>query len=449
MQKKNKEDTIGDSFFWPIMADLHTDHRQQPLVDQPYNIHFRNSAQQNDKCVYSLYLHFLQFCAECPGDPTGAFCGAQAQSLVYLNGLDHRHKVMQKDPKCAVNSYTLRGRLSHFIKLGCTPFTEPVVASETTTTASHQQATSSRIEDMDFLGLAYWAECKSGSSNSSSRKTTSHVTSSVGANAGKVMTGTAAALLPTPSLSSSKFRGLSASKFANFSPQSIAMSSSPPSHTSSSSYDILQPSSVPRQLQQSALPFSPRTSSTTTSSSRAAVATAHHQPHHDHPSESVGLAHYYYNDDEDDSSTSSAASSSSSHSLLEVDGMKDGGGYPPLGDDHHAAYVKNWAASQSVGSLHHHHRQQQHKEQQQQPSQAQSQYGYAPFLNVRQVLSTAAVTAAKAAAERNKSALAAINLLTAASTTSSSNSSSSYGGAVPRWTGTGISAAAHHLMAIQ
>lgn len=75
-RKKNKEDIVYDSLFWPIMP-LPLVSRQmdssgrKPSVFQEYNVPFpqRDVYCRHDQCVYSLYMHFVLVCMSLLNDP--------------------------------------------------------------------------------------------------------------------------------------------------------------------------------------------------------------------------------------------------------------------------------------------------------------------------------------------------------------------------------------------
>ena len=68
-RKKNKEDIVYDSLFWPIMP-LPLVSRQmdssgrKPTVFQEYNVPLPQNDvySRHDQCVYSVYMHFVVLC---------------------------------------------------------------------------------------------------------------------------------------------------------------------------------------------------------------------------------------------------------------------------------------------------------------------------------------------------------------------------------------------------
>jgi hypothetical protein len=67
-RRKNKDDIVLDSLFWPIMpynaVAQKLDNNRQPHVIQPYNVPSPQSDQfrRHDEAVYSMWMHFVDFC---------------------------------------------------------------------------------------------------------------------------------------------------------------------------------------------------------------------------------------------------------------------------------------------------------------------------------------------------------------------------------------------------
>lgn len=70
-RRKNKEDTVLDSLFWPIMPYTQVaaklDSNRQPHVIQQYVVPAPQTEQyrNHDEAVYSMWMHFVDFCAAC------------------------------------------------------------------------------------------------------------------------------------------------------------------------------------------------------------------------------------------------------------------------------------------------------------------------------------------------------------------------------------------------
>jgi hypothetical protein len=67
-RRKNKDDIVLDSLFWPIMpynaVAQKLDNNRQPHVIQPYNVPSPQPDQfrHHDEAVYSMWMHFVDFC---------------------------------------------------------------------------------------------------------------------------------------------------------------------------------------------------------------------------------------------------------------------------------------------------------------------------------------------------------------------------------------------------
>lgn len=67
-RRKNKDDVVLDSLFWPIMpyeaVAAKLDNNRQPHVIQPYQVPPPQSDQfhRHDEAVYSMWSHFVDFC---------------------------------------------------------------------------------------------------------------------------------------------------------------------------------------------------------------------------------------------------------------------------------------------------------------------------------------------------------------------------------------------------
>lgn len=70
-RRKNKEDTVVDSLFWPIMpygqVASKLDSNRQPHVIQSYVVPSPQQDQfyRHDQAVYSMWMHFVDFCSAC------------------------------------------------------------------------------------------------------------------------------------------------------------------------------------------------------------------------------------------------------------------------------------------------------------------------------------------------------------------------------------------------
>lgn len=104
-RRKNKEDSVVDALFWPIMpynlVAAKQDNNRQPHVIQPYTVPPPQNDQylRHDQAVYSMWMHFVDLCAACatsegPSQGDNAAC--------YLA------------PDTATNAYTQEKRLAVF-----------------------------------------------------------------------------------------------------------------------------------------------------------------------------------------------------------------------------------------------------------------------------------------------------------------------------------------------
>jgi hypothetical protein len=68
-RRKNKEDTVSDSYYWPIMSFQQVagklDANRQPHVIQPYIVPpaVNDEFTRHDEAVHSLWMHFVDLCA--------------------------------------------------------------------------------------------------------------------------------------------------------------------------------------------------------------------------------------------------------------------------------------------------------------------------------------------------------------------------------------------------
>jgi hypothetical protein len=70
-RRKNEEDSVVDSLFWPVMpynaVAGKMDSNRQPHVIQPYTVPPPQSDQfyRHDQAVYSMWMHFVDYCSAC------------------------------------------------------------------------------------------------------------------------------------------------------------------------------------------------------------------------------------------------------------------------------------------------------------------------------------------------------------------------------------------------
>ena len=68
-RRKNKEDIVLDSMFWPAlpydMVSRRLDTSGQPHVIQQYNVPSPQNDQfrQHDESIFSLWMYFVDFCS--------------------------------------------------------------------------------------------------------------------------------------------------------------------------------------------------------------------------------------------------------------------------------------------------------------------------------------------------------------------------------------------------
>jgi hypothetical protein len=104
-RRKNKDDVVLDSMFWPIMSynsvAVKLDNNRQPHVIQPYNVPPAQNDQfrLHDEAVYSLWMHFVDFCL---ATSDSAHLGYSDDAPCYAA------------PDLPVNSYTKLPRLPVF-----------------------------------------------------------------------------------------------------------------------------------------------------------------------------------------------------------------------------------------------------------------------------------------------------------------------------------------------
>lgn len=111
-RRKNKEDVVLDSLFWPVMpqnlVNEKLDGNGQPHVIQTYSVPapLMDQYQAHDRAVYSMWMHFVDFCvANQVPKPVGP--GAVSACFSAPNSL--------------LNRYTNRRRLPIFLKLSSGP----------------------------------------------------------------------------------------------------------------------------------------------------------------------------------------------------------------------------------------------------------------------------------------------------------------------------------------
>lgn len=105
-RKKNSDDVILDSFFWPVMPEREVrkklDSSRQPHVIQNYSV---PGAQQwnneciHDKAIFSMWMHFTEFCAA-----SNTTSSSERNSKTF-------------DPRSMINNYSTRQRLGMFVNL--------------------------------------------------------------------------------------------------------------------------------------------------------------------------------------------------------------------------------------------------------------------------------------------------------------------------------------------
>lgn len=106
-RRKNKEDTVVDTLFWPIMPYAQVasklDNNRQPHVIQNYIVPPPQSDQfyRHDQAVYSMWMHFVDFCSACAASE---------------NGRDNIVACYQA-PDTPTNAYTKGARLAIFRSL--------------------------------------------------------------------------------------------------------------------------------------------------------------------------------------------------------------------------------------------------------------------------------------------------------------------------------------------
>ena len=122
-RRKNKEDVVLDSLFWPVMpysmVAAKLDSNRQPHVIQPYAVPLPQVDQyrRHDQAVYSMWMHFVDCCEANNDSNSQQQLGAGAVSCYSA-------------PDLAVNSYTGQRRLSVFRALSLGHFSAGVTARE-------------------------------------------------------------------------------------------------------------------------------------------------------------------------------------------------------------------------------------------------------------------------------------------------------------------------------
>ncbi|KAJ1406631.1 hypothetical protein B484DRAFT_436673 [Ochromonadaceae sp. CCMP2298] len=106
-RRKNKEDVVLDSLFWPVMpyamVAVKLDLGRQPHVIQSYSVPMPQKDQyhRHDAAVYSLWMHFVDFSL-----------ANMESTAICAGGADHA--ACYSAPEVPHNSYTQEARLSVF-----------------------------------------------------------------------------------------------------------------------------------------------------------------------------------------------------------------------------------------------------------------------------------------------------------------------------------------------
>ena len=121
-RRKNKDDTLLDAIFWPIMpypmVAQKMDTSRQPHVIQPYVVPVPQNDvyRKHDEAVYSMWMHFVDFCVANtdsntvhPSDKAPVFAA----------------------PDVAINAYTKKARLPIFRQLSASSSTAVSTAART------------------------------------------------------------------------------------------------------------------------------------------------------------------------------------------------------------------------------------------------------------------------------------------------------------------------------
>jgi hypothetical protein len=132
-RRKNKEDVVLDSMFWPVMPvpliSQKLDSTRQPHVIQPFNVPMPINDEycRHDQAVYSLWMHFVDFCV------------ANNESSPILKNLANGQTISQGSvlpcfsaPDTPMNAYTHLFRLPVFRKLSSGESLDPSTLSDTT-----------------------------------------------------------------------------------------------------------------------------------------------------------------------------------------------------------------------------------------------------------------------------------------------------------------------------
>jgi len=108
-RKKNKEDIVYDSLFWPIMPlslvsrQMDPTNGRKPSTFQEYNVPLpQNDVYcRHDQCVYSLYMHFVVACMSILRDARDLQVPGGQSSLVAM--IDGDHNAFTGRPRYNIN----------------------------------------------------------------------------------------------------------------------------------------------------------------------------------------------------------------------------------------------------------------------------------------------------------------------------------------------------------
>jgi len=104
-RRKNKDDTVNDSYYWPIMSFQQVatklDANRQPHVIQPYVVPpaMNDEFVRHDEAVHSLWMHFVDLCAATAASTNAHDCESMPCFVA---------------PDIATNAYTKLPRLQVF-----------------------------------------------------------------------------------------------------------------------------------------------------------------------------------------------------------------------------------------------------------------------------------------------------------------------------------------------
>eukprot|EP01038_Epipyxis_sp_PR26KG_P008127 gene8127-11005_t len=123
-RKKNKEDVIQDSFFWPIMSYNQLcgrlDSQGQPHVVQEYHVpYYQNDIYMvHDRGLYSLWMHFVDQCQALTQDQQilATHGYSEIDSKLHTYGM-HEPLASLSAPDEDLNHYTKQPRLQVFKEL--------------------------------------------------------------------------------------------------------------------------------------------------------------------------------------------------------------------------------------------------------------------------------------------------------------------------------------------